>query len=359
MTVSAASGPAVLARPGGVRLRPGWLVVAVATLGVAAVAGTVLGAVSVPAHRVLLEILDHVPGIDVDSGLDARQAAIVWELRLPRVTLALLVGGMLAVAGAAYQGVFRNPLADPYLLGASEGAGLGATAAVVTNATFRFGPFDALPLAAFVGALIAVALAYVLASVGGPMQSTAVLLLAGVAVAAFLSAIQTFLLQQNAESIRDVYSWLTGSLGTAGWGEVGTALPYAVITTIVLVAYRRPLDVLAVGDDEAAVLGLNVGRTRLIVVAAASLATAAAVSVSGLIGFVGIVVPHTVRLLAGSSYRVILPLSLLFGGAFLAGADLFARTVLSPAEIPIGVITAIVGAPFFAVVLRARKVRIL
>ena len=359
MTASAAAGRAAVARRGGVRLRPGWLLLAFTALGVAAVAGTVLGAVDVPAHRVLLEILDHVPGIEVDSGLDARQAAIVWELRLPRVTLGLLVGGMLAVAGAAYQGVFRNPLADPYLLGASEGAGLGATAALVTDATIRFGPFDTLPLAAFVGALLAVALAYALASVGGPLQSTAVLLLAGVAVAAFLSSIQTFLLQQNAESIRDVYSWLTGSLGTAGWTEVGTVLPYAALTTIVLVLHRRPLDVLAVGDDEAASLGLDVGRTRLVVVFAASLATAAAVSVSGLIGFVGIIVPHTVRLLAGTSYRVILPLSLLFGGAFLAGADLVARTVLAPAEIPIGVITAFVGAPFFAIVLRARKVRIL
>ena len=358
MTDAAADGAARHPRRGGVRLRPGWILLGVAALGMAAVAGTVLGAVSVPAHRVLLEIFDHVPGVDVDSGLTAREAAIVWELRLPRVTLGLLVGGMLAIAGAAYQGVFRNPLADPYLLGASEGAGLGATAALVTDTTLRFGPFDTLPLAAFVGALVAVGLAYLLASVGGPARSTAVLILAGVAVAAFLSSIQTFLLQQNADSIRDVYSWLTGSLGTAGWSEVGTILPYGIGTSIVLFAHRRPLDVLAVGDDEAAALGLHVARNRLVVVAAASLATAAAVSVSGLIGFVGIVVPHTVRLLVGSSYRVILPLSLLFGAAFLAGADLLARTVIAPAEIPIGVVTAFVGAPFFALILRARRIQI-
>lgn len=359
MTASAAPGSPTLARTGAVRLRRGWLLAGLCTLGLAAVAGTVLGAVRLPADQVLLEILDHVPGIDVDSGLTARQAAIVWELRLPRVTLGLLVGGMLALAGAAYQGVFRNPLADPYLLGASEGAGLGATAALVTDATLRFGPFDTLPLAAFVGALVAVGLAYVLASVGGPDRSTAVLLLAGVAVAAFLSAIQTFMLQQNAEDIRDVYSWLTGTLSTTGWRDVGTVVPYLVLTTVVLLVHRRALDVLTVGDDEAAVLGLNVGRTRLIVVAAASLATAAAVSVSGLIGFVGIIVPHTVRLLAGTSYRVILPLSLLFGGAFLAAADLVARTAFAPQEIPIGVVTAFVGAPFFAVILKARKVRVL
>lgn len=359
MTASAAPGRTAVVRPGAARVRPGWLLVGVVLLGIATVAGTVLGAVSIPPDRVVLEILDHVPGIDVSSGLTAREAAIVWELRFPRVTLGLMVGAMLAIAGAAYQGVFRNPLADPYLLGASEGAGLGATAALVTNATFRFGPFDSLPLAAFVGALAAVALTYVLASLGGPLRSTAVLLLAGIAVSAFLSAIQTFMLQRNSEDIRSVYSWLTGTLSTTGWHDVGTVLPYLVVTTAVLVAYRRSLDVLAVGDDEASVLGLDVGRTRLIVVAAASLATAAAVSVSGLIGFVGIVVPHTVRLLSGTSYRVVLPLSLLFGGAFLAGADLLARTAFAPAEIPIGVITAFVGAPFFAVVLRARKVPLL
>jgi iron complex transport system permease protein len=182
-----------------------------------------------------------------------------------------------------------------------------------------------------------------------------VLLLAGVAVSSFLLAIQTFLLQQNADSIRDVYNWITGSFSTSGWSEIRTLLPYAVVTTTILLLYRRALDVLAVGDDEAASLGLHVGRTRLVVVATASLATAAAVSVSGLIGFVGIIVPHVVRLLVGTSYRVILPLSLLFGAAFLAAADLLGRTALAPSEIPIGVVTAFVGAPFFALILRTRK----
>ena len=187
------------------------------------------------------------------------------------------------------------------------------------------------------------------------MRSTAVLLLAGVAVSAFLGSIQTFVLQQNTDSIRDVYLWLTGSLSTSGWREVGTVIPYAVLTTAVLLLVRRSLDVLAVGDEEAAVLGLHVNAVRLLVVGAATLATAAAVSVSGLIGFVGIVVPHSVRLVTGTSYRVIVPLSLLFGGAFLAAADLLARTAFAPAEIPIGVVTAAVGAPFFAVILRARQ----
>jgi iron complex transport system permease protein len=354
VTASAASGPAVV-RTGAVRVRGRWLIAAATALAIATVAGTVLGAVSMPPGRVLLEILDHVPGVRVESGLSTVDATIIWQLRLPRVVLGLLVGCMLAAAGSAYQGVFRNPLADPYLLGVSAGAGVGVTVAVVSDATWQSGPFNTIQLTAFVGAIAAVGLTYVLASVGGPMRSTSVLLLAGVAVSAFLLAIQTFLLQQNADSIRDVYNWITGSLSTSGWAEVRTLVPYAIVTTIVLVLYRRSLDVLAVGDDEAASLGLNVGRTRLIVVATASLATAAAVSVSGLVGFVGIIVPHVVRLVVGTSYRVILPLSLLFGGAFLAAADLAGRTALSPSEIPIGVVTAFVGAPFFALVLRTRR----
>lgn len=339
------------------RVRPGWIAVGVAAVAVAAVAGITIGAVSLAPGGVVGELLSRLPGVDLESGLDSRQAAIVWKIRLPRVILALLVGAMLASAGTAYQGVFRNPLADPYLLGAAAGAGLGATIAIAGRSSLTMGPLDPAPIAAFAGALGAVLLSYFIASVGGggKDRSPAVLLLAGVAVAAFLTALQTFVQQRNADSIREVYVWLLGRLSTSGWSEVLAVLPYFVVTSVVLLLSRRTLDVLSVGDDEAATLGIDVGRVRLLVVGAASLATAAAVSVSGLIGFVGIVVPHTVRLLAGTSYRVILPLSLLFGGAFLAGADLLARTVLSPAEVPIGVVTAVFGAPFFALVLRTRR----
>jgi iron complex transport system permease protein len=335
------------------RVQAVWLVTGVLALGAAFVLAVAVGAVSLDPGRVALEVLDRVPGVALDSQLSDRESAIVWQLRLPRVVLGILVGGMLAMSGASFQGVFRNPLADPYLLGASSGAGLGATIAIVSRS--GSGLTWSVPLAAFVGALAAVGLAYLLASVGVGDRSSTVLLLAGVAVAAFLSAIQTFLQQRHAESIREVYSWLIGSLSTAGWGEVRTVLPYGAVSAVVLLANRRVLDVLSVGDEEATTLGLRVLPSRLLIVAAASLATAAAVSVSGLIGFVGIVVPHTLRMLTGSSYRVILPLSLLFGGAFLTGADLLARTVLAPAEVPIGVITAVLGAPFFAVVLRSRR----
>ncbi len=205
------------------------------------------------------------------------------------------------------------------------------------------------------GALAAVGLAYVLGTSGGGRASTASLILAGVAVASFLTAVQTYVQQRNQDTIRQVYSWILGRLSTAGWHDVLLLLPYAVVTWTILLAHRRVLDVLAVGDDEATTLGINARRSRLIVIVAASLGTAAAVAVSGLIAFVGIIVPHTVRLLVGRSHRVVLPLSLLFGGAFLCLADLLARTLSSPAEIPIGVITAFFGAPFFVLVLRSSR----
>ena len=337
------------------RLRVRWIVMAVAAAAVAAVVGVAFGPVSLDPVAVAAELADHLPFVDIDSGLERREQAIVWDLRLPRVTLGLLVGAMLALAGGSYQGVFRNPLADPYLLGVAAGAGLGATLAIVSGASDGTGVLDPLPVAAFAGALAAVALTYLLGAAGDRFRSPAALILAGVATASFLTALQTFVQQRESETLRDVYSWLLGRLTTARWDEVRLLLPYAVLAAVVLVAHRRVLDVLAVGDEEASALGLHPKRIRLIVVIAASLGAAAAVAVSGLIAFVGIIVPHTVRLLFGSSYRVILPLSMLFGGAFMALADLLARMALSPAEIPIGVVTAFFGAPFFVVVMRTSR----
>ncbi|WP_155369033.1 FecCD family ABC transporter permease [Catellatospora vulcania] len=331
------------------RLSLGWLAAGVGAVLVALVAGVALGPVTLPPGSVAAELLNLIPGVDLPSGLNERETAIITELRLPRVVLGLLVGAMLSLAGGCYQGVFRNPLADPYLLGVAAGAGLGATMAIA----FRAGAV--LPLAAFAGAGIAVVVTYLLGVAGGRDRSSATLILAGVAVSSFLAAIQTYLLQRNVDTIREVYSWLLGRLATNGWHEVTLLLPYALVTTIVVLALRRELDVLSVGDTEAASLGLHPQRSRMILLAAASLGTAAAVAVSGLIGFVGIIVPHVVRLLAGGSYRSILPLSLLFGAAFLALADLAARTLIAPGELPIGVVTAFFGAPFFILVLRSTR----
>jgi iron complex transport system permease protein len=329
-----------------------WLLAATLFLVVALLVGVLVGPVNLGVVNVVRGTFAHVFGLH--SPLSGSDDAILWELRLPRVILAALVGGTLAAAGAAYQGVFRNPLADPYLLGAAAGAGLGATV-VVAYAPAGSITGDLLPVAAFVGAAVAVVLAYVLGRSAGVAVGPAALVLAGVTITSFLTALQTFVQQQHVDTVQEIYSWLLGRLATSGWREVGIVLPYIAVSWIVILAHRRLLDVLSVGDDEAAALGVNVRRVRLLVVAAATVATAAAVAVAGLIAFVGIIVPHTIRLLAGSSYRLLLPLSIIVGAGFLVFSDVIARTILSHAELPIGVVTAFFGAPFFAVVLRTSR----
>jgi iron complex transport system permease protein len=329
-----------------------WWVLAIGCLVSAVALGVAIGPVRLGVAAVAGELADRLPLIDSSSGLSEQQSAILWQLRMPRVVLAGLVGATLALAGAAYQGVFRNPLADPYLLGVAAGAGLGATLAISYFPNSSGWPIDPLPLAAFLGALLGVAVTYVLGRSRWRSQSTASLILAGVATASFLTAIQTYVQQQQDETLRQVYTWILGQLTTASWREVGLVLPYLVVSATAIVLHRRLLDMMSVGDEEANSLGVDTQRVRLVIVVAASLGTAAAVAVSGLIGFVGVIVPHTIRLLFGSSYRVVIPLSLLFGAAFLILTDLAGRTLVAPAEIPIGVITAFLGAPFFLIVLR-------
>ena len=330
------------------RLRPVWLIGGLVAVLVAAIAGLVIGPVFISP----VATVGHLLGFH--TNLSPTDIAIIDQIRLPRVVLGLLVGGTLAVSGASYQGVFRNPLADPYLLGAAAGAGLAVTLVIAGNVADGATAGGA-PAAALIGALGAVGLTYALGLSGGGRVSAAALILSGVAVGSFLTAVQTFVQQRNQDTVRAVYSWILGRLSTAGWHDVLLLLPYALVSWIALLTQRRVLDVMAVGDDEAATLGVNVRRVRLLVIIAASLGTAAAVSVSGLIGFVGIIVPHTVRLVAGRSHRVVLPLSILFGAAFLCLADVVARTIDSPDEIPIGVITAFFGAPFFLLVLRRSR----
>jgi iron complex transport system permease protein len=322
------------------------------------VAALLTGALVGPVHIGLGSVLESVgarlPFLHVHSPLSPTEESILWDIRLPRVVLGALVGSMLAVAGASYQGVFRNPLADPYLLGVAAGAGLGATIAVVYLPR-GFDYQSILPPAAFVGGAVAVAAAYAIGRSAGRGSGGATLVLAGVTVTSFFTAIQTFVQQQHSETLQEVYSWILGRLPSSGWRDVLILLPYVVVAGVGILLHRRLLDVLSVGDEEAASLGVNVGRVRLVVVLCATVGTAAAVAVSGLIGFVGIIVPHAIRLVAGSSYRLLLPLSVLVGAGFLVFADVIARTALSPAELPIGVVTAFFGAPFFAVVLRTSR----
>lgn len=335
---------------------PLWYAAAAVLVVVAVVLGAMIGPAGPVWWRVPLALGEHL-GLPINSGVTPAEWNIIWQIRMPRVLLAGIVGAMLAVAGASYQGVFRNPLVDPYLLGAAAGAGLGATIifTVGRSATMSW-PVDPAPTAAFLMALIAVGLTYLVGAAFGIARSGVTLVLAGVAMVSLFTALQTFLLQRNSEVIREVYSWILGRLSTATWADVRLVVPYVAISAIVLLAHRRHLDMFRVGDDEAETLGTPVARVRLVVVLAATLGTAAVVAVSGLIGFVGLVVPHIVRLISGASYRLLLPMSFAFGASFLILADIPGRILASPSETPIGVVTAFLGAPFFILLLRTRQV---
>ena len=342
---AAAVPPAVLA--GMPRLRWGWAGAGLLALAASCGVGVLVG----PVHIGVGTVVQTLVGGAVDPG----QANILWSLRFPRVVLGVLVGGTLAIAGAAYQGVFRNPLADPYLLGAAAGANLGATLAIALAPGTSVLGVNVVPLAAFVGAGAAVSGAYALGRSVTGLRSATGLILAGVAIAAFFNSIQSYVQQTQTSSIRQVYSWILGRLVTAGWDDVLLILPYVLLSVVAIYLHRRLLDALTLGEDEVTSLGIPVRRVRLIVVVAATLGTAAVVAVGVTIAFVGIIVPHTIRLLVGRSYRVVIPLSVLFGAAFLVLADAAARTVVAPAELPIGVITAFLGAPFFIAVMRSTR----
>jgi iron complex transport system permease protein len=350
VTVTAEHAPDVRARG----LTPVWACTAVAFLLVSVAVGVLAGPIDLGAAAVLESAGAklHFPGFS--SPLTQTEEAILWEIRVPRVVLAALVGGMLALAGATYQGVFRNPLADPYLLGVAAGAGLGATIAIAYLPEGLRGQ-RALPVAAFVGGALAVMLTYAVGRSAKRERDAATLVLAGVTVAAFFTAWQTFIQQQNTDTLQQVYSWILGNIPSTGWSDVVLIAPYLAVAAVVILVLRRVVDVLNLGDDEAASLGVHVGRVRVALVVAATLGTAAAVAVSGLIGFVGIIVPHAIRLVSGVGYRALLPLSAIVGAGFLVLADVIARTALSPAELPLGVVTAFFGAPFFALVLRSTR----
>jgi iron complex transport system permease protein len=322
----------------------------------AALVSALVGAANLNPLATVAALADKIPFIRLPTSLSAVDQAVLFQIRLPRIVAGALVGALLSVAGAGYQGVFRNPLVDSGMLGASAGAGLGATIAIVYLG--GAGP-SAVPAAAFVGSLAGVAIASLAGAASaarGPVSSgAATLLLAGVAVGLFLTAVQTFILERSTQVLQQVYAWLLGSLSGASWQQVASILPYAAVAVAVILLHGRHLDVLAVGDEEARTLGMRPALVRGIVVAACTLAAASAVAVSGLIGFVGIIVPHVARRLSGPSYRTVLPLSLLSGAGFLVLADTLARTVLSPAELPIGVVTALVGSPAFIWVLKGTR----
>ncbi len=317
---------------------------AAAALLIACLLGVGFGPVNLSFSAIIRTLLG------LPNGLENEDRTLLLQLRLPRVVLGALVGAALATSGAVYQSVFRNPLADPYLLGAASGAGLGATIAI-TNGGGNL--HSLLPIFAFLGGVLAVAATFLVA--GRLFADPSTLLLAGIAVGSFATAFQTYLQQRNSAALRPVYSWILGELTVANWDVVKWSGIYIFIALFVLIRISKVLDALMLSDEEAYSLGVSPQKIRLIAVAAATLATATAVSASGLIGFVGIVVPHLVRgLTKRATNRSLLSIAFV-GAAFLVIADLGARTLLSPAELPIGVITAFVGAPFFLFVLRSRN----
>jgi len=329
--------------------------IGVGAVGLALLFSAGIGAVSIPPLDVARILLARGLALPLTADWPATWETILFSIRLPRTALVALTGAALAGSGAAYQGLFRNPLADPYLTGIASGAGLGAMLVMAWRWPATWLGLATVPVGAFVGALVTVALVLNLARLGSRRagagwagaNSVTTLILAGVAVGAFATAVTTFLMLRSQGELRRAIAWLLGGFAMGGWGPVAAALPYIGLGLGVLIALARPLNVLQFGEEQAQHLGLNVDRLKLVLIAAASLTTAAAVAFSGIIGFVGLMVPHVVRLVWGGDYRRLLPLSILLGAAVLLVADVAARVVLAPQEVPVGVITALAGAPFF------------
>ncbi len=312
-----------------------------------------VGSVFIPPQILVNLIAQRVSSRIIPSDLQSF-STILFELRLPRTILIALTGAALAGSGASYQGLFRNPLADPYLIGVASGAGLGAVLAMSIRWPYTTLGLLAVPVAAFISALLTVLLVYQIARIGKTVPTTN-LILAGVAISSLATAITSFLMITSTHELHRAVAWLLGGSTTTGWQAIWVILPYIALGLAVQAAMGHAMNVLQFGDEQAEQLGLSVGRARWIIILSASLTTAAAVSFSGIIGFVGLIIPHIVRLVWGGDYRRLIPLSILNGASLLLLADIAARIVLAPQELPVGIITAIGGAPFFLWLLKRSK----
>jgi len=317
---------------------------------------TTIGVAEVTWGSVFKIVANRIPliGSFITADWPSTWETIILQMRLPRVTLGFLVGASLSVAGASFQGLLRNPLADPYTIGVSSGAALGATIALFFQTTLGITFQPGIPFFAFLGALIALFFIYNLARVGRVVPVTT-LLLAGVVVSSFLSAVISLLMLLAGEHIRGIFFWLVGGLSLRTWSHVFLVLPYVIIGSAVIFFWSRDLNVILLGEESAANLGIDVERVKKIVLVAASLITGAVVSVSGMIGFVGLIIPHGVRMIVGPDHRVLIPTSALAGGIYLIWIDSLARVVMAPVEVPVGIITAFLGAPFFIYLLRSKR----
>lgn len=313
-----------------------------------------LGAVFIPPGTILQILADSLPGISIEQNWPNSFGAIINAVRLPHTVLIALTGAALASSGAAYQGLFRNPLADPYLIGVASGAGLGAVFAMSLNWPTELLGYYLIPIGAFVGAILTVLLVYNLARVNGVVPLTT-LILAGVAVGAFASAVTSFLMLRSDQQIHRAISFLLGGAPMAGWNPVLAALPYMAVGMGMLIFFGHAMNVLQFGEEEAKQMGLDVDRAKTLIIITASLTTAVAVAFSGIIGFIGLIVPHVVRIIWGPDYRRLIPLSIILGSTALLLADMLARILLAPSTLPVGIVTAMAGAPFFLWILRRAK----
>jgi iron complex transport system permease protein len=328
------------------KIRP--YLVTLLVLALAIALSIAVGSVFIPPRDLWLVLTGQAP-VDVSQA-----AAIILTLRLPRTALILLTGAALGTSGAAYQGLFCNPLADPYLVGVASGAGLGAVLAMSIQWPYTAAGLLAVPAAAFVGALATVFLVYFLARVGKTLPTTN-LILAGVAFSFFASAFTSYLMLRSTGELRRAIAWLMGGSAQVGWGPVLSILPFLLPGLVTLLLSGHALNLLQYGDEQAAQMGLPVIRVRTVLLVAASLATASAVAFSGIIGFIGLIVPHIMRLAFGADHRRLLPLSLLGGAALLLLSDVLARVIMAPQELPVGIVTALAGVPFFLWILRRAK----
>ncbi len=328
--------------------------VAAMAVGLLVVGSLVLtvGSVHIPFRQVWAILVSHLPLVNMEVNWSSTTDMIVTGIRLPRIILAGMAGAALGVAGATYQGLFRNPLADPYLIGVAQGAALGAVTGFLLPWTFLGGYL--IPVLAFLGALVSVSAVYLIARVGKAIPVTT-LILAGVAIGSFLISLTSYITIISADKMPGILSWLMGKFSMANWEQVGLIAPFLVVGLAVIFIFARPLNVMQLDEEQAEQLGINVERTKLILMAASTLITAAAVCFVGTIGFVGIIIPHAVRLIWGPDHRTLLPLAALSGAILLILADTASRTLFPPTEIPVGVITAFLGAPFFLFLLRRKK----
>ncbi|MDI6892850.1 MAG: iron chelate uptake ABC transporter family permease subunit [Actinomycetota bacterium] len=334
----------------------GYMAFLLILLGGAIVLAASRGAVSIPPATTLRIILSKIFNSNPSFGdhFPETYEVILFKVRFPRVVLAALVGIALATSGVVFQGIFKNPMADPYIIGVSSGAALGATLAAIVFKGFGLFGFSLIPLLAFIGAVLTSFAVYNLARVGTRVP-VSTLLLSGIAIGAFLHALTSFVMVFGTKDLHFIIFWLMGGFSAKNWDHVRIMTPFLLIGLPLVFYYSRDLNVLLLGEERAQQLGIEVERLKKLLIAAASLLAAAAVAVSGIVGFVGLIIPHIVRLVTGPNHKILIPCSALFGASFVVFADLLARTIMPPLEIPVGIITALFGAPFFVYLLKKGK----